>query len=72
MTSISFIDTAPDSNLVEKAAELGGESCCCNNEAFSTNCQLHLKDVCDRKILHTEFFLKFNILLFKLYLIENR
>ena len=33
---------------------------------------LFFKDVRDRKIVHTDFFLKFSILLFKLYLGENR
>ena len=31
----------------------------------------HFTDVCDRKIPNTEF-LKFSILLFKLYLVENQ
>ena len=33
MTSISFTDTAPDSNLREEAAKVGDENCCRNNDS---------------------------------------
>ena len=33
MTSIPFIDTAPDSNKIEQAAKVGEENSCCNNDS---------------------------------------
>ena len=32
MNSISFIDTDPDSNKIERAAKVGEKNCCCNND----------------------------------------
>ena len=38
MNNISFINTAHDSNQIERAAKVGDKNCCCNNDSKQSVC----------------------------------